>query len=68
MATARALKSVTATQLEEAFTKGIRELVGDGYRAEVGEVKFDARAGSDRLDITDVSVAIRRNNAAPAAE
>ena len=63
MHTARALKAITTTQLEGAFTKAIRELVGDGYRVVVGEVKFDGRAWSDRLDITDVSIAIRRDDA-----
>jgi hypothetical protein len=58
---ARALKAITTTQLEEAFTKAIQELVGNEYKVIVGEMKFDGRAWSDRLDITDLNIAIRRH-------
>jgi hypothetical protein len=60
----RTIKTLTTTQLEAAFTSAIRDLVGGTYSVTVDELNFDARAWSERRDITDMRIVIRRDTPA----
>ena len=58
--TERALKQVTTTQIEEAFSKTVSELVGKEYTAEVLNIDFSPIQNSSVTDTVEIRVRISR--------
>jgi molybdate-binding protein len=58
--TERALKQVTTTQIEEAVSKTLSELVGKEYTAEVLNIDFNPIQNSSVTDTVEIKLRISR--------
>ena len=58
--TERALKQVTTTQIEEAISKTVSELVGKEYTAEVLNIDFSPIQNSSITDTVEMRLRISR--------
>jgi len=58
--TERALKQVTTTQIEEAISKTVSELVGKEYTAEVLNIDFNPIQNSSITDTVEIRLRISR--------
>ena len=58
--TERALKQVTTTQIEEAISKTLSELVGKEYTAEVLNIDFNPIQNSSITDTVEIRLRLSR--------
>ena len=58
--TERALKQITTTQIEEAISKTVSELVGKEYTAEVLNIDFNPIQNSSVTDTVEIRLRISR--------
>ena len=58
--TERALKQVTTTQIEEAISKTVSQLVGKEYTAEVLNIDFNPIQNSSITDTVEIRLRISR--------
>jgi len=58
--TERALKQITTTQIEEAISKTVSELVGKEYTAEVLNIDFNPIQNSSVTDTVEMRLRISR--------
>ena len=58
--TERALKQVTTTQIEEAISKTVSELVGKEYTAEVLNIDFSPIQNSSITDTVEIRLRLSR--------
>jgi hypothetical protein len=58
--TERALKQITTTQIEEAISKTVSELVGKEYTAEVLNIDFDPIQNSSITDTVEIRLRLSR--------
>ena len=58
--TERALKQVTTTQIEEAISKTVSELIGKEYTAEVLNIDFNPIQNSSLTDTVEIRLRLSR--------
>jgi len=58
--TERALKQITTTQIEEAISKTVSELVGKEYTAEVLNIDFNPIQNSSITDTVEIRLRLSR--------
>ena len=58
--TERALKQITPTQIEEAISKTVSELVGKEYTAEVLNIDFNPIQNSSITDTVEIRLRLSR--------